>query len=230
TFITGEYYHIFNRGVEKRDIFIDDGDFLRFIHYLYVLNDDQPLSAEFRQRVDLTYEVRPRRLKRELLVDIFTFCLMPNHYHIFLRQRVDNGISKFMQKLGTAESMFFNAKYKHSGSIFQGKFKSVLVKGESQTIVLPNYQHLNPIDLIEPGWKENGIKNPRRAIEFLENYRWSSYLDYVGKKNFPSIINQEFLRGIIGGPEEFKGIIKGIIFDKAISNKFLKESKSLTID
>ncbi|MDD4996220.1 MAG: transposase, partial [Patescibacteria group bacterium] len=115
-FFTGGYYHIFNRGVEKRNIFLEEGDFLRFVHYLYILNDDQPLSAEFRQRTKLTYEVSPRRLtprrlNRKRLVDILAFCLMPNHYHLFVEQKIENGISKFMQKLGTAESMFFNAKY-----------------------------------------------------------------------------------------------------------------------
>lgn len=228
-FITEEYYHVFNRGVEKRDVFLEDGDFLRFIHYLYVLNDNQPLSAEFRQRTELTYEVSPRRLNKEPLVDVLAVCLMPNHYHLFLQQKVDNGISKFMQKLGTAESMFFNAKYKHTGSVFQGKFKFKKVKDDAQAICLANYIHTNPIDLIESGWKESGIKNPRRVMEFLENYRWSSYRDYIGKKNFPSVISQTFLREIIGGPAEFKRIIREIIFDKAELNKFLETSKSIDL-
>ncbi len=229
-FVNEGFYHIFNRGVEKRNIFLEDGDFLRFIHYLYVLNDDQSLSAEFRQKTELTYEVSPRRFPRkELLVDIFAFCLMLNHYHFFLQQRVENGISKFMQKLGTAESMFFNTKYKHSGGVFQGKFKFVEVKNEGQAMCLANYIHLNPIDLIEPGWKKNGIKNPQKVIKFLENYRWSSYQDYIGKKNFPSIINQGFLKGIIGGPEEFKRIIREIVFDKVKLDEFLQTSKLIDL-
>lgn len=228
-FFSGGFYHVFNRGVEKRDIFLEDGDFLRFIHYLYVLNDDQQLSNNFRKNFSID-EVSPRPYSRKLLVEILAFCLMPNHYHLFLQQKVDNGISKFMQKLGTAESMFFNTKYKHTGSVFQGKFKSILVKKESQAIVLANYIHLNPIDLIEPGWKENGIKNPQKVIEFLENYRWSSYLDYIGKKNFPSVISHDFLKEIIGEPTEFKKTIREIIFDRTRLNGFLKTSKFLAID
>ena len=228
--ITGGRYHIFNRGVEKRDVFLDAGDFLRFIHYLYVLNDDKQLSADFRQKKEFTYEVQPRRLERDLLVEIFCFCLMPNHYHLFVKQRKDGGISKFMQKIGTGASGFFNAKYNHSGGIFQGRFKAVPVKTEAQTICLVNYIHLNPVDLIEPAWKEKGIKNPQKVIEFLESYRWSSCLDYIDKKNFPSVINQEFLQSVVGGPGEFKRIIEEIIFDHVKLNEFLEKSYPIIIE
>ena len=233
-FITDNYYHIFNRGTERRIIFLEPGDYLRFVHYLYILNDGSRIDREFRRKPDHTLlmdEVGPRPLRpsmpRQCLVDIVSWVLMPNHFHLFLKQKKDNGISKFMQKLGTAETMFFNAKYKHSGVIFQGGHKAVHVKGEAQAFCLANYQHLNPVDLIEPGWKENGIKNPKKVIEFLENYRWSSYQDYIGKKNFPSVVNTDFLRGIIGPPEEFKKIIREMIFDQTKMNKFLRESKFL---
>jgi len=227
-FITGECYHIYNRGVEKRDIFLENGDFLRFVHYLYVLNDNSPLSVNFR-RNPIMYEVSPRTSPRKKLVDIFAFCLMPNHYHLFIRQKIENGISKFMQKLGTAESMFFNAKYKHTGSVFQGKFKFKRVKDGAQTICLANYIHLNPTDLIESGWRETGVKNPQKVMKFLENYRWSSHLDYVGKKNFSSVIDQEFLKGTVGGTGELKKITREIVFDKTGSNKFLEMSKSIDL-
>jgi len=228
-FITGECYHIYNRGVEKRDIFLEDGDFLRFVHYLYVLNDNGPLSVNFRRNPIIMYEVSPRTSPRKKLVDIFAFCLMPNHYHLFIRQKIENGISKFMQKLGTAESMFFNAKYKHTGGVFQGKFKFKKVKDDAQAVCLANYIHTNPIDLMESGWKENGVKNPQKVMDFLENYRWSSYQDYIGKKNLPSVINQEFLEGIIGRPEEFKRIMREVIFDKVELNKFLEMSRLIDL-
>ncbi|MCF7906991.1 transposase [Patescibacteria group bacterium] len=228
-FSTGEYYHIYNRGVEKRDIFLEKGDYLRFIHYLYVLNDDNPLTVDFRrknfktQEVNNMYEVRPRTFfSRELLVDILAFCLMPNHFHLFVRQRKEKGISKFMQKLGTAESMFFNSKYDHSGSVFQGKFKAKRVKDEKQALVLANYIHLNAIGLIESNWKRGVVGSAQRVIEFLENYRWSSYLDYIGKKNFPSLIDFRFLRGLIGDASDFRKMINGIIFDQQNLTQFLE--------
>ncbi|MBL7141503.1 transposase [Patescibacteria group bacterium] len=222
------YYHIFNRGVEKRDIFLEKGDFLRFVHYLYNLNDFNPLSVEFRRQQLNMYAVSPRTLslKRDLLIDIIAWVLMPNHYHLLLRQRVNKGISKFMQKLGTAWTEFFNAKYKHSGVIFQGKFKAVEIKTEAQFIVVYNYIHTNPINLIEPNWKKEGIENPEKIMTFLNNYRWSSYLDYIGERNFSSIINQKLLKSNINsieGAKEIKQMFKEIIFNQEEAKNFLNK-------
>lgn len=191
-FVMDSLYHIYNRGVEKRAIFLENGDYFRFIHNLYEFNDEIPAENLYYKRLALqSYEVEPRKLKRKqnLLVNIIAFCLMPNHFHLLLEQRCENGIVKFMQKLGTGYTMFFNKKYERVGGLFQGRFKAILLADEGHFLYMPHYIHLNPLELIMPNWKEKDEKiNTKKALEFLENYRWSSYLDFIGKKNFPLLL------------------------------------------
>jgi len=118
---------------------------------------------------------------------------MPNHFHLILKQLVEKGISKFMQKLGTGYANYFNEKQERTGALFEGRFKSILIEDHGYLKHLSRYIHLNCIDLIEPNWKENGIEDWEAANEFLNNYKWSSYLDYIGKKNVPSVINTSLL-------------------------------------
>lgn len=194
--IEGEIYHIYNRGVDKRNIFIDDEDRFRFIHDLYEFNDIAPAINLTFYLSDKTKEVglpNIKRKSREVLVEILAFCMMDNHYHLIVRQKVENGITEFMRKLGTGYTNYFNKKYERSGALFQGKFKSVHINNEAHFMYLPVYVHLNPLDFKFPEWRERKIKDYEKAIEFLDTYRWSSYMDYVGKKNFPSIIKKDFL-------------------------------------
>ena len=202
-FSTNEIYHIYNRGVDKREIFAEDGDKFRFVHNLYELNDKNP-ALDFRKQ---TTEVRLPQIKREprkMLVEILAFCLMPNHYHLFLKQIKDRGVTEFMRKLGTGYTNYFNQKYARSGVLFQGKFKSVRVEKEVHFNYLPLYIHLNPLDLIESGWRQGSMENFEKAINFLESYRWSSFLDYIGKKNFSSVTQRNFLLEIFGGEMKYK--------------------------
>jgi len=206
-FANEEIYHIYNRGVEKRKIFLDKQDYLRFIHCLFEFNDGAPATnTSFYFTRLKNIEVQPRYIRqpRKLLVEILCFSLLPNHFHLLLRQRKDQGIVKFMQKLGTGYTMYFNQKYKRVGPLFQGRFKAVLVKQEAYFIYLPDYIHLNALDLIESDWREGKIRNYKKAMKFLENYRWSSYLDYIGKKNFPSVTSRKFLLEFFDGQEEYK--------------------------
>ena len=210
-FINSEVYHIYNRGVEKRKTFLDDKDYFRFIHNLFEFNDDAPaMNLYYKLPQIQSYEVQLRKIHkierqpRKLLVEIIAFCLMPNHYHILIKQKVDNGIVRFMQKLGTGYTNYFNKKYKRVGGLLQGRFKAVLIKDESHFIHLPYYIHLNPLDIKFPEWREGEIKNYKEVMEFLENYRWSSFPDYIGKKNFPSVTQREFLSEFFGGPEQYK--------------------------
>ena len=212
--ISGQIYHIYSRGVDKRKIFLDDKDYLRFIHDLFEFNDEAPvlnLGHFFNKNpyIDSVNQYIGRKAKeakekRKLLVEILAFCLMPNHYHLLLKQKKDGGITKFMSKLGIGYVNYFNQKYERSGVLFQGRFKSVLINQEAHFIHLPYYIHLNPLDLIESKWGEKEIKDYKRAVKFLESYRWSSYLDYIGKKNFPSVTSREFLNQFFSGPEEYK--------------------------
>jgi len=207
-FVNEGIYHVYNRSVEKREIFVDDQDRFRFIHDLFEFNDEAPaVNFYYKRPLIQSYEAKPRKIeqqKRKLLVEILAFVVMPNHFHLLLRQIKENGISNFMHKLGTGYTMYFNQKYERAGSLFQGTYKAVLVNQEAHFIHLPYYIHLNPLDLKFPEWRDREIKNYKQAMKFLENYRWSSFLDYIGKKNFPSVTQREFLNEFFEGPENYK--------------------------
>ena len=209
---TGEIYHIYNRGIEKRRVFMNDKDFLRFIHDLFEFNDTEPvlnLSYYFFRDQEQSIGVKPQYIKkqrepRKLLVEVLAFCLMPNHFHLLLKQRVEDGIPLFMKKLGAGYTGYFNQKYERVGSLFQGVYKCKLIKSESHFIHLPYYIHLNPLDIEMPEWREGRLKNVKAAMRYLENYRWSSFPDYIGKKNFPSVTQREFLSKFLAEPKNFK--------------------------
>ncbi|PJE64661.1 MAG: hypothetical protein COU90_02365 [Candidatus Ryanbacteria bacterium CG10_big_fil_rev_8_21_14_0_10_43_42] len=207
-FANGEFYHIYNRGVEKRVIFQDKGDYFRFIYHLHELN--RPESAEnyrYKKSSFQLHEVKPRE-KESSLVNIYAFCLMPNHFHILLSQVADNGISVFMQKLGTGYSMFFNKKYKRVGSLFQGTFKAVHVTNNEYLYYLPHYIHLNPLDLASKNKQKDNLT-------FLSSYKWSSYMDYMGKKNFPSLLAMEQIREVFSTPDEYTASLNDWVSTKS---------------
>jgi putative transposase len=208
--VLGEIYHIYNRGVDRRDIFMDEEDRFRFVHDLFEFNDQNPtvnLAVHLKSKnneikeVGLPYIERKSRI---LLVEILAFCMMDNHYHLIIRQKTENGITEFMRKLGTGYTNYFNKKYDRTGALFGGKFKSVCLKKDSHFMYLPMYVHLNPLDLKFPEWREKKIKDYKKAIEFLDTYRWSSYMDYTGNKNFPSLINKDFILSRVGDEKKFK--------------------------
>ena len=185
-----QYYHVYNRGVDRRVTFTQKNDYQRFLYLLHACNDTQPiLNSQFYYRGLASIEKR----NRETIVDILSFCLMPNHFHLLLRQRADNGISRFMQKLGTGYTMYFNTKYQRSGSLFQGTFKAIHIDEETYLTHLTRYIHLNPLELKEPDWKEKGVKNWNESYKFVQSYPWSSFSDYIGQKRFGSILNKEVM-------------------------------------
>lgn len=210
----GCIYHIYNRGVEKRKIFLDNQDYFRFIHDLFEFNDEA-MAGRFKNIRGSTSDpgVLDLEKKQDLIVEILAFCLMPNHFHILLRQLSNDGIVKFMQKLGTGYSMYFNEKNQRVGGLFQGRFKAVLVDNESYFIYLPYYIHSNPLDLIMPEWKEKGIRDWKKASHFLESYRWSSYLDYIDKKNFPSVISKGYLNELWGTSNQYRSDMQSWLRD-----------------
>lgn len=229
--VNGGIYHIYNRGVDKRDIFMDDDDRFRFIHDLYEFNDKNPtinLALYLKSKNDKLKEVGlPNIIRgpREVLVEILAFCMMDNHFHLLVRQKEENGITLFMRKLGTGYTNYFNKKYKRTGVLFQGKFKSVHIENESHFMYLPIYIHLNPLDFEFKEWRNGKIDNPAGAMDFLNNYKWSSYMDYMGKKNFPSLINKDFLLNRLGSEENFtKEITDWVGSSEMKMNESLKEN------
>ncbi len=204
-----EIYHVYNRGVEKRDVFINGKDYLRFIHDLHEFNNIFPAENSYYLK-NKSFEVGLRKTnrKRELLVEIYAFCLMPNHFHLMLRQYVEGGITEFMRKIGTGYTNYFNQKYERVGSLFQGKYKLVRLDRQAYFFHLPNYIHLNPLGIGSVEWQNDVTKNLEKAMEFLESYKWSSFLDYIGNKNFPSVINKDFLTKVLGSPSQYKKEVK----------------------
>ena len=219
SFVENQIYHIYNRGVEKRKIFLDDHDYLRFIHDLFEFNNQDSVFNVLYYFNPKSMEVEPQyfekeRKPRKLLVEILLFTLMPNHFHLLLRQKKENGIVKFMQKLGTGYTMYFNQKNKRVGGLFQGRFKAVLISEEAHFIHLPFYVHTNPLDLNYGG---------STSIDYLENYRWGSFPDYIGKKNFPSVTSRGFLLEFFGGEKEYRKEMVKWLKDKEDNTEKIKE-------
>lgn len=177
TFSVGEYYHLYNRGVEKRKIFIKEKDWIRFQKLIYLANGTNPIR--FREIEGQTFDSIDRG---DPLVAIGAYVLMPNHFHILIKEIVKNGLSRFMEKLATGYSMYFNKKYERVGPLFQGRFKGEHVDNDEYLKYLYAYIHLNPVKLIEPNWKEIGIKDEKRALKYISQYYYSSHQDYCGIK------------------------------------------------
>jgi len=175
-FVPGEFYHIYNRGNSKQIIFNETSDYFHFIKLLYLSNSQNKLVFRNLKIDFIDFD------QGEKLVYIGAYCLMSNHFHLILSQVENGSISKFMQKVTTAYSMYYNKKYNRTGSLFEGKFKSQYTGDDRYLKYLFSYIHLNPIKLIQGDWKEKGIIDKDKCLEFLKNYKYSSYLDYLGTK------------------------------------------------
>ena len=183
-FVPGEYYHIYNRGNSKQKIFLSKKDYERFVALLYGINTNESFNFfNFKKGNGIFL----KEVKNQL-VSIGAYCLMPNHFHILITPLSEKGLSKFMQKLSTAYSMYFNETYKRTGGLFEGKFKSVHVENDNQLKYLFSYIHLNPVKLINSEWKENGIKNIKKTFKYLDTYLYSSFLDYGGQNRKEKLI------------------------------------------
>lgn len=177
SFVEGEYYHLYNRGVDKRVIFPSPRDYRRFLMLLYLANstEDTRISNILRST---KYDDIFKLDRAEPLVAIGAFCLMPNHFHILATPLIDGGISKFMLKLQTGYSMYFNTKNERTGALFQGPFKSVHADSDQYLKYLYSYIHLNPAKLLDPKWRES-VGSKSALMKFVESYAYSSYGAYA---------------------------------------------------
>ena len=224
-FITGDIYHIVVRALDDNLIFKDVSDYFRGIFSIYEFNNAKPVSIFNRRRNRI---VEKKRIKpcdigshtisdeRDKFIEIFAFCFMSNHIHLLVKQIKDGGTSKFMQKVGIGLGKYFNNKYKRKGHVFQDSFKSVHIKNDNQFLATVSYIFTNPVALIEPGWKELGIRkhSVQKVMKFLEEYKWSSFQDCIGIKNFPSVTEREFLLETIGGVNGLKSVMQDWIEHK----------------
>jgi REP element-mobilizing transposase RayT len=188
TFVEDEYYHLYSRGNSKQKIFLDDKDQERFLKLLYLCNS--------KQRIDFQNDIIKQKIdawdfeKGKSIVNIGAWVLMSNHFHLYITPKTNawrsstssssNAVTYFMHRVLTAYAKYFNTKYKRTGSLFESKFKSVHISKNTQAKYLFSYIHLNPLKLINSNWNKNGNKaSVLKFINFLDSYKWSSYLDYL---------------------------------------------------
>lgn len=211
-FVEGEYYHLYNRGNSKQKIFLDENDYDHFVKLMYLCNSIKGIN--FREDI-VRLKIDAWDFEREeKIISIGSWVLMPNHFHLYVAiprnsfledEETKNNISTFMKKLGTSYTMYFNKKYGRSGSLFEGKFKSVHIEDDVQAKYLFSYIHLNPIKLIQSDWKEKGIGNSEFAIKFLDSYKWSSYLDFCEiKRKENLVLDREDFPDYFHTKEKFK--------------------------
>ncbi len=184
-YLENGYYHLYNRGVEKRKIFLNKQDHNVFLSYLkeYLLPKDEEAlykrladpSISLMERDNIHKALRMNNFSDE--ITLIAYCLMPNHFHFFVKQKSAGSIDKFMNSLGTRYTMYFNKKYKRVGSLYQGVYKAVLVTGESQFIYLSKYIHKQALSL------------QGEALEAQP----SSFRDYVGERETEWVNPQEVL-------------------------------------
>lgn len=199
----GSFYHVYNRGVEKRSIFNKTEDYQRF---LLTLNYYRFHPLPRKLSTHLRFDLPPLALDRKnQLVKIVAFCLMPNHFHMILEQLKDQGVSIFIRKVADSYTRYFNTKYERVGALFQGKFKAKLIESDEYLLQLSKYIHKNPSLL--PIWKSllpeyayssyPGYLNSKRNQEFCEN---TVVLEFFGKSNNGALSYQNFVEEIDGIP------------------------------
>jgi putative transposase len=194
SFAPEEYYHLYGRGGQKRTIFYDDQDHHRFLFLILFLQSDfinskeDNLSRRASQFVrhlvrhpmsNITPEEVSKIVKKRS-VELTSFCFMPNHFHLIIKELAEGGISRYMQRVLNAYTKYFNAKYKTSGHLFQGPFQAVHVASNDQLLHLSAYIHRNPRGL--KGWRDKEA-----------DYQWSSYQDYIGHNRWGELLTQEIV-------------------------------------
>jgi len=184
--VSGEYFHIYNRGNNKQEIFLNKKDKNRFVKLLFLSNSKKKIS--FRDDI-VGQKINVWDFERgETLVSIGAWAIMPNHFHLYITSPIPGigekenkaNISLFMNKLCISYAKYFNKKHDRTGPLFEGPFRSTHVENNNQAKYLFSYIHLNPVKLIDSKWKENGIRDTDTALKYLDAYEWSSYKDYRG--------------------------------------------------
>lgn len=215
-FGNNEYYHVFNRGVEKRHTFTNRREFLRAIDAINFYKFHE-LPMRYSKYLELEQQKRADFLKSledgEVQVEIIAFCLMPNHFHFLLKQIKDNGIVKFMAKFTNSYTKYFNTKHERVGPLFQGVFKAVHVESDEQLLHLSRYIHLNPVVgfIVKP--------------EDIANYQWSSYPEYLELLDSKMVNSKDILSFF-----KSKGDYEKFVLDQSVYSIQLKMIDHLLID
>ena len=174
TYIENGFYHVYNRGVEKRNIFLDEQDYKVFLSYLklYLTSKDDSI-IEIKKRADLSDDQKNEKISKLMAlknyfnkIELLCYVLMPNHFHLEIRQKNQTDMEDFMRSLITKYSKYFNKRYDRVGPLFQGRYNAVLITNEKYLLHLGRYIHLNPQEIIV-------------NKQSLSSYPWSSYLAYI---------------------------------------------------
>ena len=185
-FEEGEYYHIYNRGVDKRPIFSDDQDRYRLLNTFYILNNFVNIPYRFNV---ITLEPRAFLTPIKPYSEIVAGCFMPNHFHLMISQKRKSGISQFFQKVFTSYTKYFNNRHDRTGRLFESTFKARHVDRHEYASYLTQYIHLNPSKLFL-----SGARNRQETLKKVEHYPWSTLPDYLGKKSAFSLLTSTTFR------------------------------------
>jgi len=200
-FAKDEVYHVYNRGVGKMKIFKDDEDYKVFLFRL-----KENLFPELIDNKNLRKSNYRRKVLPPGSFDLITYCLMPNHFHFLIKQNADLPISILILKLCGGFSKYFNKKYERVGSLFQDQFKSVLIESNEQLLWTSLYIHENPLK--------------GSLVENLQDYEWSSYLDYADIKN-DLLCKKELILEQFHSSQSYLEYFKNPEINKDISNKMI---------
>jgi len=222
-------FHIISRAVDGRKIFERGEDCYRFIFQLYAANIGKPAFNLWREdviKIAKTLleggQISSKFIIKEHspLVSILDFSLIANHYHLYLLANIDNSVPIFIQKLNRGFAGYFNLKYNRKGSLFGGPYKSIHIKTELQGAAVSRYVSIvNPLDLYQLNWRNEGLNDWQKAFSFLENFQFSSFSDKIENRNSKILAPKEILKqySFIGfGREAFK----------EFTEEFLKQKQS----
>lgn len=212
-----EIYHVFNKSIAGEPIFFSVRDYQRFINVMDFYRFPSSLRFSFYNRLPLTKRkdfIENLRNHGQKLISLYTFCLMPNHFHFLIKELIEGGIRKFVANLQNSYAKYFNTKSRRQGSLFQEMFKAVRIETDEQFVHVARYIHLNP-------YSSFVVRN----ISELKNYKWSSLSDYLGKNNF-SFLDKDFLSAFYSSPDEFISFI----LDQADYQRELQQIKHLILE
>ncbi len=194
-FANGEYYHIYNRGVDKRGIFLDEKDYQKFLRSLKEFNN-KSYYEERKKIIEEKKELSSFLAGLEKVAEIVVYVLIPNHFHLILKQVTENGISNLMHKIGTSFTNYFNKRHNRSGSLFQGPYKIIHVKNNDYFLWLTGYINGN-IEI--------------HQLEKAEFYQWSSFKSFLGQEKSEVLGNTEVILSQFRKPQDYKEFVRRVI-------------------